>query len=378
MKRDLQKSIKTDLESKFVLLSGPRQVGKTTLAKSLFPSIEYLNFDHLTDRKKILRAQWDRTKDLIVLDEIHKMKKWKQWLKGIYDTEENTKIIVTGSARLDTHKKVGDSMAGRYFQYNLFPLDLKELKSNGMSETQNNLDQLLKLSGFPEPFLSGSEQFYRRWRKTHLDIIIKQDLIELESIKRLTDIGTLVELMTERIGSPLSYNSLREDLSTDDKTVKRWCMMLENTYVFFKITPYFKSLKSALRKSPKYYFYDYPRVDDTGARLENFVALSLYKEISYRNDVLGENYHLHYLRDRQHHEVDFLICKDKKPVVMIEVKNGESAPSPHFHYFDSDLVKQNPNLKRIQLVKTLKRNYSTPDGLLVTNLGEWLEKMDFC
>lgn len=376
MKRSLESAIKQDLEEKFILLSGPRQVGKTTLSKDLTTSFDYLNYDALEDRRRIQRGLWDRTKRLLIFDEIHKMKDWKRWLKGIFDTERKGQVIVTGSARMDTHKKVGDSMAGRYFQYHLMPLDLKELNAHGHPKTQENLEKLLTLSGFPEPFLRGSKEFYRKWRKTHLDIIIKQDLIELESIKRIADVGMLVELMTERIGSPLSYNSLREDLSTDDKTVKRWLLLLENTYVFFKVLPYSKSVKYALKKSPKYYFYDVPRALDEGARLENFVALSLLKEIHYQNDAHGYDFSLHYVRNTHEQEVDFLICANKKPHTLIEVKTSDDRPSKGLSHFASQLRKSNPRLRQVQLVKTLKRNFSTPDGIEVVNLAEWLEELE--
>ena len=166
-------------------------------------------------------------------------------------------------------------------------------------------------------------------------------------------------------------------MQTDDKTIKRWLLALENSYVFFKVTPYFKNLNLALRKAPKFYFYDYPRVTNPRARLENFVALSLLKELSFRNDVDGEDYTLHYLQNRAHHEVDFLICNRKIPQLMIEVKQGDDSISTNFKHFRPALLKQNPKLKTIQLVKNLKRPYSNPEGIQVAELGAWLEKMDF-
>jgi len=377
MKRYLDSYLLKDLQKKIVILSGPRQVGKTTLSHSLNESFEYLNFDRMEDRKKIMGESWDRKKKLVIFDEIHKMKNWKRWLKGIYDTEKKNHILVTGSARLDTFKKVGDSMAGRYFEYRLMPFDLKELKENGIGSLQENFDQLFKLSGFPEPFLGGSESEYKRWRKTHLDVIIRQDLPELESVKRVVDVFTLFELMKERVASPLSYNSLREDLQTDDKSVKRWLQWLENSYAVFKITPYSKSLKYSLKKAPKYYFFDFPRVEDLGARLENLVAISIYKEILFKNDVEGENYSLHYLQDKFHHEIDFLVCKDQKPFMMIEVKTSDAEPSKNFDYFYPSLVKLNPKLQRVQLVKDLKKGFSNKRGVEVEPLLPWLENISF-
>lgn len=377
MKRYLGLALIKDLGNKYILISGPRQVGKTTLTKSLSDSIDYLNFDIPQDKKKIIQRHFDSDKELTIFDELHKMNKWKLYLKGLYDAKELARVIVTGSARLNTFRKAGDSLAGRYFHFHLMPLDLKELKQNSFGETKSNLEHLLTLSGFPEPFLSQDLTYYNRWRQIHLDVIIKEDVASLEPLKRIRDLEYLVELMRERIGSPLSYNSLREDLSTDDKTVKRWLTALEESFVFFKILPFSKSIKNSLKKSPKFYFYDIPRAENEGARLENLVALSLYKECLYRNDVLGENYQLFYLRNKQHKEVDFMIVKGKLPVAMIEVKTSDDTPSKNFSYFEPELLKMNPNLLKIQLVKDLKKQFKTPQNIWVKDLALWLEEMAF-
>ena len=374
MERSISADIYNTLKSKLVLLSGPRQAGKTTLSRAISESFEYLNYDSIKDRKQIIDASWNRTREILILDELHKMKKWKLWLKGIYDTEKNKKIIVTGSSKLDTLKKVGDSMAGRYFHYRLMPFCLKELKANKHGNNKENLENLLSLTGFPEPFLSNSTSFYKKWRRTHLDVIIRQDIFELESVKRISDLEMLIELMTNKTGSVFSNNSLREDLLTDDKSIKRWMLALENAYVFFKITPYSKNIKNSLKKAPKYYFFDYARLNEE-ARLENFVALSLLKEIYFQNDVNGEDYSLHYLRDQHQKELDFLICKDKKPEIMFEVKTSDDTPSKNFSYFEKHLIKENKKIRKIQLVKNIGRNFSNKDGVLVTDLADWLAEM---
>lgn len=377
MDRYLKEEITLSVQKKLILITGPRQVGKTYLSKSINDSNEYLNFDNISHKKNIISQVWDRNKKIIILDEIHKMKNWKRWLKGTYDTEKNKQIIVTGSAKMDTHRKVGDSLAGRYFQYQLFPLDLKELKQNKYKSSTENFEQLINLSGFPEPFLAESKSFYHKWQKTHLDVIIKQDIVELETIKRVADLAILIELMKERVGSMISHNSLKEDLQTDDKSIKRWLNVLENAYILFKITPYSLKIINTLKKQPKYYFYDYPRIAETGARLENFVALSLLKEISFRNEVNGENYSLHYLRNTQKEEIDFLICKDRLPHLMIEVKQSDDTPAKAFKTFTKYLVKQNAKVKMIQLVLNLKKEFQTKEGIHVCNLVSWLERMDF-
>jgi predicted AAA+ superfamily ATPase len=372
MERYLYKEINKYVGKKIILLSGPRQVGKTTLSKILYKNFDYLNFDRAIDRKRLLAEEWNREVDLIIFDEIHKMKKWKQWLKGIYDTEARKNFLVTGSARLDTHRKVGDSMAGRYFQYRLMPFCLKELAQNKFNNPKENLDNLLKLSGFPEPLFSNSESFYKKWRKSHLDIIVRQDIAEIETIKRITDLEFLIELMKTKVGSTLSYNSLREDLLTDDKTIKRWLTIFENSYLLFKITPFSKNILHSTKKAPKYYFYDFPRIEESGARLENLVALSLLKEIHFLNDTKGEEYDLHFLRDKDQNEVDFLITKNKIPLIAFEVKSSDVQISSGFKKLTNQLLTHYPELERIQLVKNLDRDFSTKDGIKIKNLEKFL------
>ena len=252
MKRNLEKYIKEDLASKIVMLTGPRQTGKTTLSKMITPAYDYFNLDNPEHRLNLLERSWDRSKDLVIFDELHKMPRWKSWLKGVWDTEEKPPaILVTGSAKLDTYKKVGDSLAGRFFQYRLHPLDLKEIQEILQPENmQEALEQLLELGGFPEPFLKGSKTFYNKWKRSHLDIIIKQDLIDLENVREIGSVEILIQLLRKRVGSPLSYSSLARDLNCSDKTVKKWLTMLENMYVVFRVSPYHKNIdrKSVCRE----------------------------------------------------------------------------------------------------------------------------------
>ncbi len=381
MQRSIESSIIKDLNKKIVLLSGPRQCGKTFLSRQLsIQNTIYLNYDILEDRKIILKRDWDITQKLVIFDELHKMKKWKSWLKGIIDqTKRKYQILVTGSARLNTLKKVGDSLAGRFFYYRLYPLDIKEIRLNNKLSSnsisaQEILERLLLLSGFPEPYLSNELGFYRRWQQTHLDVILRQDILELESVRNIKQIETLTLLLTDRVGSLLSYNSLREDLSTDDKSVKRWIDVLENSYVVFRIYPFtHKSLTSGLKKSPKIYFFDIGRVSNPANRLENLVALSLMKEIHFRMDTRGEVFDLHFLRNKQKNEIDFIVTKDRKPYMMIEVKESDAQASPNFQYFEKYL----PGLKKIQLVKNLSESRRNAQGVLISPMAEWLEKMDF-
>lgn len=369
MQRNLQPYVLHDLPQKIVILTGPRQCGKTTFSKQLLHPFDYFNYDAAEDRLHLQKKTWDRAKRLLIFDELHKMKQWKRWLKGVYDTEGlSPPILVTGSAKLNAYRKVGDSLAGRYFQYRLHPLDLKEAYQNWKPDGEEIFKRLFSCSGFPEPFLHNDETYYKRWRRTHLDSILRQDLIDLTSIRDIQGIETLVQLLKERVGSCVSYANLARDLERDANTVKRWLQLLEELYIIFRVTPYHKKINRSLLKEPKYYFYDIAQVENKGARLENLVACALLKELHFIEDTTGEKTALHFLRTKDRKELDFLILQNSTPTHLIEVKWSEESPSPAFKHFHNFL----PNTKQIQLVHTLSRETTYPTGLEIRQLIPWL------
>ncbi len=375
MERYLTTYIKKDLEKKIVLISGPRQTGKTTLSKMLNSSFEYLNYDNEESRNRIEKKEWDRKKKLLILDELHKMLKWKSWLKGIYDVEGiPPALLVTGSAKLDTYRKVGDSLAGRYFSFRLYPLDLKELKNN---EAKFNLEKsfakMLEVGGFPEPFFDGSLEYYKRWRRTHLDIIIKQDLITLEKVSNIIGIENLIRLLRTRVGSTISYTNLANDLGIDPKTVKNWLGILERLYVVFKVTPYSKKIKDSILKAPKYYFYDNGQVEgDNGVKLENLVACSLLKELHFLQDVHGEDVDLNFLRTKHGDEIDFLVQVDNKPKIIIEVKWADDNLNKNFFHFD----KYFKGISKLQLVGKIAKEKTIDHQTEIRSAAKWLSEID--
>jgi predicted AAA+ superfamily ATPase len=376
MKRSIEDFIRKDLKRKIVLLTGPRQTGKTTLAKMLEKSFDYFNYDNPEHRLSLMEKSWDRAKPLVIFDELHKMKNWKSWLKGIYDTEViPPSLIVTGSAKLDVYKKVGDSLAGRFFEFRLHPLDLKEIKrAVGPDKLEEKLDRLLTLGGFPEPYLENDESYYNRWKRSHLDIILKQDLIDLENVQRIISIETLIQLLKKKVGSPISYSSLAEDLQCSDKTIKRWLTILERLYVVFKVPPFHRNISRSILKAPKYYFYDTGQVnDEPGMRLENLVACALLKEMHFREDCLGERWNLYFLKNKDGREIDFLITVKEKPALMLEVKWSDAERSPNFSFFEKYIA----GTRKIQIVKELKREKTYPDALEVRTAHNWLSDMRF-
>jgi predicted AAA+ superfamily ATPase len=373
MERILTAHIKKDCDKKITMISGPRQSGKTTLTKHLYPNFSYFNYDNDDDRETLAKKHWRRDVDCILFDELHKMPEWKRWLKGIYDKEGNMpRLIVTGSANLNTFRKVGDSLAGRYFHYRLHPLDLKEATQNWNSDPNLVFNHLIQFGGFPEPFLVGEETFYRRWQKTHLDIILRQDFLDLYSARSIKAIEILLGLLRKHVGGATSFANLATDIQADPKSVKSWLEMLEDIYAIFKVPPYHHNIARALLKEPKYYFYDIGRISDKGAQLENLVACSLLKEIHFIEDVHGHKANLHYLRTKEGHEIDFLITIDDKPCLCIEVKTSDLAVSKHFKHFKTFLN----DVECVQLVLNATREYDTEDGIKVRSLIPYLAHFD--
>ena len=356
MERTLTPYIAKDLETKMVLLSGPRQVGKTTLSQALNMKLQYLNFDSEEHRKIILGKTWDRSLELIVFDELHKKPKWKSWIKGIYDTEPRPpSFLVTGSARMDIFKKGSDSLAGRHFNYRLHPLSLAELEN--IFPPHEALETLLTCGGFPEPFLNGTDGFAKRWRRTHIDRILKEDILEIEQIRQFKSLELLVDLLSERVGSPISYSSLARDLEVSPNTIKRWIEILEAFYVIFVVPPFSKNLARSILKEPKIFFYDNGKVrNDEASKLENLVALSLLKDINLREDIKGEKGQLFYLRDKEKREVDFLVTRENKIHSLVEVKLSDNSFSKNLFYFEERLKPK----QCFQIVKNLKLPQSTP------------------
>lgn len=372
MKRALLPYIQEDLKKKIVLLAGPRQVGKTTLSKALVKEYEYLNYDSSKDRKIVRQTAWRKDVELVILDEIHKKLHWKSWIKGIYDTEGIPPyFLLTGSARLDTFRKGGDSLAGRHFYFRLHPFTLKELKSQ--MDSEEALKRILKYGGFPEPFLSNSTQTAERWRRTHLDVILRQDLLDLERVREIRNIEILIELLSERVGSLISLQSLAEDIGTSSHTIKHWLEILERLFVIFKVSPYSKNISAAIKKESKYYFYDVGQVaNGEAARLENAVACALLADISFQEDTAGKKGALHFIRNKQKQEVDFLVVINRLPKLLVEVKQSDNSFCPNVLRF-SQLLKSK-GLLAYQVVRHLERR-KEKSGVKLLSVTQFLREL---
>jgi len=372
MDRYLKDPLAEEIDKKILLLTGPRQCGKTTLSKMLTTDFQYINHDLAEHRLLLAEKSWDREKALIIFDELHKMHEWKSWLKGIYDVEGIPPgLMVTGSARLDAFRKVGDSLAGRHFQFRLHPIDLKEALAYSDLEAADIFTRLMTVGGFPEPFLNGTTRYYNRWKRSHIDLILKEDLLTLSAVRDIQSIETLIELLRSRVGSPISSNSLARDLQKSPNTIQSWLKLLEDLYVIFRVTPYHKNIARSILKEPKFYFYDNGMVmGDDGIKLENLVACALLKEAHRCQDVEGENYRLHYVRTKDGQEIDFLVTRANKPEQLIEVKWADSSLSPHFKKF-----LPRAQLKRVQVVAELKQSKSYPSAERIEPAVKFLSEL---
>ncbi len=354
LKRYLEDYIKQDIKDKMAFISGPRQVGKTTLAKELgrkyFPdSYSYLNWDNRQDRKAILGGLFEPDKKLIIFDEVHKYKNWKNYLKGVFDKyRDRFSMVVTGSARLDLYRKGGDSLLGRYHPYRLHPLSVAELSGNSVVldppgelkfalAYKEELGRLLKYGGFPEVCLKHDERLLRRWHNERIDLLIKEDIRDIEVIKDISALQVLVDILPQKVGSLFSLNSLKEDLQVTHKTLASWVDIFEKFYYHYRIYPFQSTRIKSLRKEPKLYLWDWSEVEDEHARFENLIASHLLKLCHFLFDVEGHRMQLYYLRDKEQREVDFLVCFGTKPWFCVEVKNTAREIPVGLKYFTARL-----------------------------------------
>jgi hypothetical protein len=340
LERYLKAEIAAALKRKMAFIGGPRQVGKTTLALSfLGPAATerhpaYLNWDDPKMRPGLRRGELPPEQPTVILDEVHKYARWRGLVKGLYDTEKSFRsILVTGSARLDHYRKGGDSLAGRYRYFRLHPFSLAELGAATAVADGEHVAALLRFGGFPEPLLAQSERRLRLWQRERMTRVIQDDLRDLERVREISLVEQLADALPERVGSPLSVRSLREDLDVDHKTAERWLSILENLYVCFRVSPFGAKRIRAVKKERKLYLWDWSMVPEHGPRFENMVAAQLLKYCHMQEDVEGYRMELRFLRDTDRREVDFVVVKDKKPLFAVECKTGEKSVSPAIRYF---------------------------------------------
>jgi hypothetical protein len=373
--RYIEKDVSNDLKRKMVFVGGPRQSGKTTMAKRLCYEAgfdtkrRYLNWDASEDRENIIIERFPAGAGYLILDEIHKYSRWRQVVKGLYDKRgDELHILVTGSARLDYYRRGGDCLQGRYHFFRLLPLTYAEL--NIPSPT--TVKDLLAYGGFPEPFVLQSERESKRWSREYRSRVVREDLADLENVQDLGIIEKMVLRLPELVGSPLSINALREDLQVSHQSVSRWVGMLENLYMIFRIYPFGAAKIRAVKKEAKHYHLDCTVVKDTGKRFENLVACHLLKWCFFLQDTEGRDIELRYFRDVDRREVDFVIVEDGKPIHFIECKKSGKNPSRSLCYLKTRF----PFVQATQVLLEDDLDVVTKEGIRVCSaylfLSDWV------
>ena len=343
--RYLQNPIAEDLEDRMVFVGGPRQVGKTTFALTFLsePTEKhpaYLNWDNITTRASLLRGELPPNERCLILDEIHKFSRWRNLIKGFYDTNKTERsFIITGSARLDYYSRGGDSLQGRYHYYRLHPFSLSELNQDPSAD---DFKRLLRFGGFPEPCFRGEERFWRRWQLERTRRVIYEDIRDLENIKEISLLELLAAELPHRVGAPLSVKNLKELLQVSHETVERWLKIFERMYYCFRIPPYGPPTIRAVKKEQKLYLWDWSLVPEPGEKFENFIACHLLKYCHFQEDTEGYRMELRFLRDTDRREVDFVVLKEGAPLFAVECKTGEKSVNPSLYYFQERIAIPRP------------------------------------
>lgn len=384
-----------------VFLSGPRQSGKTTLAQTIageFSNHLYFNWDLDKNKTLLLKnptffqemTRKDATPPLIIFDEIHKYRRWKNYLKGIYDSfSDKYRFLVLGSGRLDVYQKGGDSLAGRYFQFRLWPFTLAELGARRLSfdvfmsdplavppdrrELIELWDQLGLLTGYPEPFLAGKKTFYELWSRTYRHQVIREDIRDALNLRRINDLDLLYSLLPERVGSAFSMENMANLLQASPKSVAQWIETFETFYLIFRLSPWHRRIARAIRKEKKYYLFDPVAIEEPGPRFENRVALELFRAVSTWNDRGWGDFDLHYVRTKENEEVDFLLTSRNKPFLLIETKLSDDSPSKSLLKFQTLLGV--PGVQLVNRRGVYKTLGTGPSKILVVDAPRWLSAL---
>lgn len=376
MKRYLDDQIRQDLQKKMVLLTGPRQVGKTTLSQQLLTEFEggqYLNYDVVAHRKVIQDQSWRQSAPLLVFDEIHKMPNWKSWLKGVYDGRApGQSVFIAGSARMETFQQTGESLAGRYFKWRLHPLSVREWCDAHQVSPHEALTHLMARGGFPEPALADNEADAQRWRKEYFIGLVREDVLEFSRLKEVNAMRLFAEMLRSRVGSPLSIASMARDLNVSPVTLNKYLEILQALFIVFVVRPWHRNIARATLQAPKIYFYDTGLVlGDEGLKFENLVACHLLKNVQWKQDTRGASVDLHYIRTKDEAEVDFCLSEGNTLTHLIECKLSDTKP----HLALGRFAQQWTDALTVQLVRECKAEADT-GRLQIRDAAKWLAALE--
>lgn len=330
-----------------IVITGPRQSGKTTLCKTHFPDYHYINLENISSREQIQtspKAFLDQHIDGLIIDEAQNMPELFSYIQVVVDEQEQAKFILTGSSNFALMQQISQSLAGRAAILTLLPLSLMELGSQIQSEDTNTL--MIK-GGYPAVWGKGIP--VQDVTKNYYNTYIERDVRQLLNIKGLAGFRVFIKLCAGRIGTELNATILSNQTGVSVPTINEWLSVLEASYILFRLPPFYRNIGKRLVKSPKLYFCDTGLVcfllgienevqlnthPLRGSIFENLVVLEFYK---YRYNQ-GKLPNLYFYRDKSQTEVD-LIEEKGAQLYAYEIKSAKS--------FTRDFVK---NLKYLRKV----------------------------
>lgn len=360
-KRHLDTTIANHFHSykETIILLGARQVGKTTLVKKLFPKARFLTLDNESSRSILEKydiSSYTRLLEandkIIIIDEIQELRDPGRAAKIFYDQMPNIKLIITGSSALNIKNKTSESLAGRKIDYLIFPLTLSEYLVQQGLENELTYSPLLKIveNSLPKEIIKlydhktilGNLLTYGQYPammrhpsqisylQNLIDSAVFKDLLELKLLENKKAALSLLRLLAHQIGSLVNYVDLANRLNIDQRTVKRYIELFEQSFIIFSLKPYSTSQRDEIGKMSKIYFYDlglrnalinnFEYIDnrgDAGALFENFIISELYKYNSYGNF----GFHFNYWRTKSGSEVDLVLSKSDGTLLAIEIKS---------------------------------------------------------
>jgi len=333
IKRELAQSLLTQSKKiPVIALTGPRQSGKTTLVKSLFPDYSYLNLEFPDVRSRAFedpRLFLQSNAKGLVLDEVQRAPELFSYIQGIVDeTQKPGQFILTGSQNFLLLEKISQSLAGRVSLFNLLPFSFQEIHSK-FPIAENYLPTLFK-GAYPRLYDQSLEPY--EWYPSYIQSYIERDVRQILNVKDINKFQTFVKLCAGRIGQLFNASSIATEIGVDYKTVQSWLSILEASFIIFLLPPYYKNFNKRLVKSPKLYFYDtglacsllgIHSAEDLlthflkGELFESFIMAELFKQKYHKNLQID----FYYWRDNAGHELDCLI-EDGVQLHAVEIKSG--------------------------------------------------------
>lgn len=364
-----------------LLLVGPRQSGKTTLAKTVFPNKKYVSLENPDERNLAIsdpRGFLNRYPNGAILDEVQRVPEILNYLQEILDqTQEDGLFILTGSNNLLLQENVSQTLAGRIGVMDLYPLSFRELHTEKKEFTLNKLI----LKGF-YPEVHQKNRSPEIWYQSYLRTYVERDVRQVRNIENAMLFIKFVSMCAGRIGQTLNIQALSNDCGIDKKTVESWLSVLEKTFVIKLLQPYFNNFNKRLVKTPKLYFVDTGLACSLlsirkeselevshfrGSLIENCIIMECIKNNSNLN--LGQNFF--FWRDNKGLEID-LIIQTAKQLEAVEIKASQT--------FSSDFLKGLKKFSKLtgvsggKLIYNGEMEFTTSDEFEVSNWKTFLLK----